>query len=450
MLSAEGEVAVLLKKPLSPSRTLLGGFVIIILLGTVLLMLPAASATGRPVPFLDALFMATSATCVTGLAVLDVGAELSRFGQVVLLLLIQIGGLGFMTFAAVLFLMLGKKISFQQRLYIQESLQQPAVEGVVRLARAVFLIAFALEAVGTIVLFARWYPEMGREALFFAVFHAVAAFNNAGISLWPDSLMRFVGDPVVNGTVTVLVFLGSLGFTVMMDVGQHRRWSRLSLHSKLVLVTTLGLIIGGALLLFFIELFNPLSRPLTGWERVWGAYFQSVSRTSGFNTLDIGTMLPTSQFLLMLLMFVGASPGSTGGGIKTTTVALLAVMVVSVIRGRRDVAVFQRRIPQEQLMRALVLFLLGVATVIVVALMLSFTEREQATGFFPVLFEATSAFSINGLSMGLTPHLSPTGKVLLILTMLAGRVGPLTVAFALTQTQPKETYRYPEEKVLIG
>lgn len=437
-------------KPMSPSRMLLGGFVVIILLGTGLLMLPASSATGVPVPFVDALFMATSAACVTGLAVLDVGADLSRFGQAVLLLLIQIGGLGFMTFAVLIFLMLGKKISFQQHLYIQESLQQPTVEGVVRLARSVCLIAFALESLGAAVLFVRWYPEMGGEALYFAVFHAVAAFNNAGMSLWPDNLMRFVGDPVVNGTVGLLVFLGSLGFTVLTDVWRNRRWSRLSLNSKLVLVTTFALLAAGASLLFLVELCNPAGRSLTGTERVLGAIFQSVSRTSGFNTLDIGTLLPTSQFLLLILMFIGASPGSTGGGIKTTAVAILAVAVVSIIRGRRDVAVFQRRIPQEQLMRALVLFLLGLATVLVVTMVLSFTEREHADGFLEILFEATSAFSVNGLSMGLTPDLSPAGKLLLTLTMLAGRVGPLTVAFALTQVHPKETYRYPEEKVLIG
>jgi len=435
---------------MSPSRMLLGGFVVIILLGTGLLMLPAASATGRSIAFLDALFMATSAACVTGLAVLDVGADLSRFGQAVILLLIQIGGLGFMTFAVLIFLMLGKKISFQQRLYIQESLQQPTVEGVVRLARTVFLISFALEALGAIVLFLRWLPELGGDALYFAVFHAVAAFNNAGMSLWPDNLRRYAGDPVVNGAVAALVIIGSLGFTVLLDVWQRRRWSRLSLHSKIVLVTTLGLLGAGALFLFLIELSNPLSGTLPWPDRLLGAFFQSVSRTSGFNTWDIGSLLPTSQFVLMLLMFVGASPGSTGGGIKTTTVALLAVAVVSVIRGRRDVTVFQRRISLEQLLRALVLFLLGVATVLVVTMILSFTEREQAGGFLEVMFEAVSAFSINGMSMGLTPNLSPAGKFILTLTMLAGRVGPLTAVFALTRTHPKETYRYPEEKVLIG
>lgn len=446
----EEGVSVLRTKLFSPSRTLLGGFVVIILLGTGLLMLPAASASGQPLSFLDALFMATSAACVTGLAVVDVGGDLSRFGQTIVLLLIQIGGLGFMTFAVLIFLMLGKKISFQQRLYIQESLQQPTVEGVVRLAIWVFVIAFAFQAAGTAVLFVRWYPEYGGEALFLALFHAVAAFNNAGLSLWPDSLMRYGADPVINGTVSALVFLGSLGFTVLMDIGQHHRWSRFSLHTKVVLVTTFVLLGIGATLLFLIELCNPSSQTMTWPERLWGAFFQSVSRTSGFYTWDIGTLLPTSQLLLMVLMFIGASPGSTGSGIKTTTVALLVLTVIGVIRGRRDVAVFQRRISQEQIMRAVVLFLLGISMVMAVALALSFTEREQVTDFLPVLFEATSAFSNNGLSMGLTPHLSPTGKLLLTVTMMAGRVGPLTVAFALTQRQRKETYRYPEEKVLIG
>ncbi len=440
------------KKRLNPSQVLLLGFVVIILIGTFLLMLPVASATGQSVGFLDALFMATSAACVTGLAVVDIGSTFSRFGQVVILTLIQIGGLGFMTFAVLIFLILGRKISFQQRLYIQQSFNQQVVEGAVRLALSVFLIAFTLEGIGTGVLFLRWYPEMGQEALFFAIFHAVSAFNNAGMSLWSDSLMQFVGDPVVNLTFSGLVVLGGLGFTVIVDIGQHRRWKKLSLHSKLVLLTTTGLLLIGAVLIFLIEWFNPQTfKDLTLSERIWGAYFQSVTaRTAGFNTLDIAAMLPTSQFLLMLLMFVGASPGSTGGGIKTTTFALLYVTIYSVVRGRREVSVMQRRISQGQIFRALALVMLAMTMVFMVSMVLSFTERDRAESFLEVMFEAISAFSTCGLSMGLTPELSPIGKAIITLTMLAGRVGPLTVAYALAQMQRKESYRYPEERVLIG
>ena len=437
---------------LNPSQVLLLGFVAIILIGTFLLMLPAASATGRSVGFLDALFTATSATCVTGLTAVDIGSTFSRFGQVVILTLIQIGGLGFMTFAVLIFLILGRKISFQQRLYIQQSFNQQAVEGVVRLALYVALIAFSVEAVGAAVLFLHWYPEMGLEALFFAIFHAVSAFNNAGMSLWSDSLMQFVGDPVVNLTISMLVILGGLGFIVIVDVWQHRRWKKLSLHSKLVLLTSSGLLVAGVLLIFFIEWFNPqTNETLTLSERFWSAYFQSVTaRSAGFNTLDIGAMLPTSQLLIILLMFIGASPGSTGGGIKTTTFALLYVTAYSVVRGRREVAVMQRRISQEQIFRALAMVMIGMTMVILVTVVLSFTERERTDNFLEVLFEATSAFSTCGLSMGLTPELSPVGKVIITLTMVAGRVGPLTVAYALAQMQRKESYRYPEEKVLIG
>jgi trk system potassium uptake protein TrkH len=435
---------------LSPPKFLALGFAGVILGGAVLLCLPFASASGEGTDFLTALFTATSAVCVTGLVVVDTGTHYSSWGHVIILLLIQVGGLGFMSMATLFFLLMGRRIGLKERILIRESLSQIDAAGVVRLVRVVLVYAFGVEAVFAVILSLRWFPEFGwPRALWMGAFHAVSAFNNAGFDLMGDfrSLSSYVSDPVVTLSVSVLFVLGGLGFSVAMSLWE-RRARQLSTHARLVLVVTAWLLGVGALLILLFEWSNTLA-PLDAQGKILGAYFTAATpRTAGFNTLDTGALRPATQFLIILLMFIGASPGSTGGGIKTTTFGLLAASVWSQGRGREDVEVLGRRIPVEQVNRALAVALVSAGLVVVVTLLLCLTEQAE---FLTVLFETVSAFGTVGLSMGITPQLSALGRVLIILTMYAGRVGPLTLVFALAQSRrPQNGVKHAEDRVLIG
>ncbi|MFM9329093.1 TrkH family potassium uptake protein [Paenibacillus mesotrionivorans] len=306
------------------------------------------SSKGDSISWLDALFTSTSAVCVTGLAVVDTGSDFSIFGQVVLMILIQIGGLGFMTFGVMIAVVMGKKIGLKERLLIQESANSLATQGVVRLSFSIFLIAFIVEILGALFLTLRWAFHLGiKNAMYYGIFHSISAFNNAGFGLWPDNLSCYVGDPLVNVVITVLFITGGIGFTVILDVFRKRSRKRLALHSKLVLVTSGVLCLLGFLGIFLIELFNTTTfGPLSWSERLWASYFQGVvTRTAGFNTIDIARMLPASQFFMIILMFIGASPGSTGGGIKTSTFMVLALTIAAIVKGQRDTELMGRRIP---------------------------------------------------------------------------------------------------------
>lgn len=292
------------------------------------------------------------------------------------------------------------------------------------------------------------------RALYYGVFHSISAFNNAGFALWPDSLMRYVGDPVVNIVITFLFIVGGLGFTVIIDLYRKRNWNELSLHTKIVLTVTAILLVLGPIVIFLIEFSNPQTfGKLSLSEKLWAGYFQGVvPRTAGFNTLDIASMMTASQFFIIFLMFMGASSGSTGGGIKITTFALLFLSVFSTVRGQGDIQAFKRRIAMELVFRSLAVIMISICVVVVSAFLLIITESDPSHShdFMTILFEATSAFGTVGLSMGLTSELSPVGKIIIIITMFVGRLGPLTLAFALAQTVFKQPYRYPEEKILIG
>lgn len=438
---------------LTSPRILILGFAIVVWVGAILLWLPVSSSSGNRISFLDALFTSTSAVCVTGLVVVDTGTAFSLFGQIVILILIQFGGLGFMTFGVIIAIVLGKKIGLKERLLIQQSTNALSVQGVVRLAINIFMIALILEIIGSILLTIRWSEDMGlKNAIYYSVFHTVSSFNNAGFALWPDSLMRYVGDPYVNLVISLLFILGGLGFTVILDFYQNRKWSRLSLHTKVVLVTSGILSLTGFAAIFTIELFNPETfGPLSWGDRLWAGYFQGVvPRTAGFNTLDIGHMMTASQLFIIFLMFVGASSGSTGGGIKTNTFALLFMTVYMIIRGHDELHVFKKRVAYDLILRALAVIIISLGVVIAATFLLTITEHSLKKDFIEVLFEATSAFGTVGLSMGLTPELSPLGKGIIILTMFIGRLGPLTLMFALSQRVVKNKFRYPEEKILIG
>lgn len=437
---------------LSPPQILVSGFAAVILIGALLLMLPASSASGESLSFLNALFTATSATCVTGLVVVDTGTYFSTFGQMVIMLLIQVGGLGFMTMATLFALAFKRKISLRDRLILQEAMNQSSMEGIVRLIRRVLLYSLVIEAAAAILFTSRWAFDMpfGRAA-YFGMFHAVSMFNNAGFDLFGEyrSLTGYVSDPIVNIVAMFLIVSGGIGFIVMSDLVEYRSKRRISLHSKVVLSMTAALILVGAVVIFIFEFTNTRTLgPLNFGGKIWASLFQSVTpRTAGANTVDITGLRQASQFFIVILMFIGASPGSTGGGIKTTTFTLMIGAVISMLRGREDIVLFRYRLAQERVFKALTITLLALLLIVSVSMVLSTTEDRA---FLMILFETTSAFATVGLSMGLTPELSDVGKVLISLTMFAGRLGILTLAFAIGPKKGKALYKYPEGKMIIG
>ncbi|PKM42335.1 MAG: Trk family potassium uptake protein [Firmicutes bacterium HGW-Firmicutes-8] len=439
-------------KKLTPAQTLVLGFAAVILVGSILLMLPVSGSSGKPTNFVDALFTSTSAVCVTGLVVVDTGTYYSVFGQIVIMLLIQVGGLGFMTTATLFALLMGKRINLRERLIMQEALNQLTMEGVVRLAKLILGITFLIEGAAALILGLRWSADLGlAKGFYFGLFHSIAAFNNAGFDLFGSfrSLTGYTTDITVNIVITSLIIVGGIGFSVIVDTYTRKKWRKLLLHTKIVLSTTAILLLLGMIGVFFLEYSNTktlahLSLP----AKLLASWFQSVTpRTAGFNTLDIAGMRSATQFLILILMFIGASPGSTGGGIKTTTFGTLVSAVLTMVRGKQDVELFERRLPKEIVYRSLTITTAALALVIIVTMFLTITESAD---FLAVLFETTSAFATVGLTTGITAKLSTLGKLAITLTMFAGRVGPLTVAFAVAQKQQKVIYRLAEEKIMVG
>ncbi|MGZ9585321.1 TrkH family potassium uptake protein [Paenibacillus marinisediminis] len=442
---------------LTPARILAVGFAAIILLGSFLLMLPISNVDGKPLQFIDALFTATSATCVTGLVVVDTGSHFTMFGQIVILCLIQIGGLGFMTMATLFALVFKKKISLKERLILQEALNQGSMEGIVRLIRKVLLYSLIIEGSAAMLFALRWSMDMPfGQALYFGIFHGISFFNNAGFDIFGmtasgpfSSLTSYVNDPLTNIVAMFLIVSGGIGFIVISDLVDYHKTKRLSLHTKVVLYTTGFLIVFGALVIFLFEYSNPNTMgDMNFFEKILASFFQSVSpRTAGVNTVDIAGLRQATQFFIVILMFIGASPGSTGGGIKTTTFAILFGAVVSMIRGKEDIVMFKHRLAKDRLNKALTLILIALGLVITVSMILSTTEDFD---FLEILFETTSAFGTVGLTMGITSELSSIGKLLIALTMFIGRLGPLTLAYALGPKTERELYRHPEGKITIG
>lgn len=435
----------------TPSQILVTGFIIIILIGTVLLMMPAAVQPDQETNFLTALFTSTSAVCVNGLVVVDTGTHWSVWGHVIILFLIQIGGLGFMTMATFFALLTGRRIGLRQRLIMQESLNQTNVAGIVRLAKYVLIFTFAIELFFALLLAVRWSYDLGwGKGLWYGFFHAVSAFNNAGFDLFEGfkSLQGYAGDLTVNLCITTLIILGGLGFSVLVDLFKNgKKIKKLSLHTKLVLSVSGILLIAGTLVIYLLEMDNTL-KSLSPGGKVLAAYFQAVTpRSGGLSTLDIGALHIATQFYIVILMFIGASPGSTGGGIKTTTIGVLVIAAWSMAKGKVNAEIFHRRIGQAQVYRSVAIILLAALLLSLFSLLLSITEN---TDFLTILFEATSAFGTTGLTMGYTPELTVTGRVLIIVLMFLGRVGPLTIAFALSNKQRKAKLNYPEEKIIVG
>ncbi|MBT2218507.1 TrkH family potassium uptake protein [Virgibacillus dakarensis] len=432
---------------LHPPQFVILIFSCFILIGTVLLKLPFATTVS--ISWIDALFTSTSAMTVTGLASVDTGTTFTLFGQVVILGLIQTGGLGIMTFAVLLFIMLGKKIGLKQRLIIQQALNQPNHGGVIRLVKQLFFFSITIEAIAVIILTFRWVPEFGlQKGIYVSIFHSISAFNNAGFSVWPDSLSAYVGDPIVNSVISLLFITGGIGFTVLTDMWYNRSYKKFSLHTKLMIVGTVVLNVAAMLFIFIFEFNNDATLgTLSFMDKLYGSYFQAVTpRTAGFNSVDIGGLEEPTILLMMLLMFIGAGSASTGGGIKLTTFLIIVFAVVNFLKGKKEIVIKHRRIDNTLVVKSLAILTISLTFIFLSILTLSITERRP---ILPIVFEVISAFGTVGLSMGLTADLSDVGKCVIIFMMFIGKLGPLTLMFSLAKTK-FDKVRYPSEDVLTG
>ncbi len=444
------------RRPRSPALALLVAFAVAIAIGTVILVLPIASAAGSWTPPLTALFTATSAVCVTGLVVVDTATYWSPLGQLVILILIQVGGLGFMTGSTLLlFVLVGRRTALRDRILVQSTTGIPELGGVIALVKRILLFTFVVEVIGTIILtvaFAANGQPFGRAA-WWGVFHAVSAFNNAGTDITGDfaSLTAFADDAVVLTTVAILIVLGSLGFAIVGDAFGKRRWVRFALETKLVLGTTAALIAGGALAICVFEWSNPATLGgLPAMQRPFNALFESISlRTAGFSTIDTGALREASLFVVMALMFIGGASGSTAGGIKVNTFVVLLVAIVSTARGLPSAEAFGRRIQHGLIYRALSVALLSIAFVFVTGLLLEITTPPDFP-FVHVIFESVSAFGTVGASTGVTLEMPDPARVIMVLAMFVGRLGPLTLVLALTNRARPVRVRPAVETLRIG
>jgi len=448
---------------LSPAATLVSFYAFAIFSATLLLMMPWA-AQSTPVGFVDALFTITSAMCVTGLTVVDTGTTFTLFGQLVILATIQLGGLGITTFSVYLFFYLRSGVGLRDRWVINETLVHSPVRSMQDLVRAVIHLTLLIEAVGTVCLALVFVPQFGwLQGCYYALFHAVSAFCNAGFALFSDNLIGYRDNPIVNLTIMALIILGGIGFLVMRelhDIWQRRRkglrW-RVSLHSKLVLLTSGILIVAGWLAILALELGNGSFRGASLGEALWVTLFQSVTtRTAGFNTIDLNAFGVPTIFLMIVLMFIGASPGSTGGGVKTTSLALFLAALYSRLKGYRVTSVFKRTVPEETVNKTFTLFLLAALWIVVMTFFLLLAEVSGSTAaqthgvLLNYLFEVVSAFGTVGLSLGVTPKLTAVGKLLVTMLMFVGRVGLLTFAFVVVKQAGREGTVYAEENIMIG
>jgi trk system potassium uptake protein len=447
-----------LRRAPTPAAALLSLFAVLVSVGTILLMLPIATQTGESTRFIDALFTATSAACVTGLVVLDTASHWSPFGQVVILALVQVGGFGIMAGSTLLlFLFLGRRTTLRDRLLVNESLGGLQLGSVTQLVRRIAVFTLACELVGAVILSIAFMagPEAGPQwhplGIWWGVFHAISAFNNAGFDLTGDfqSLIPFRDDWVVLLTHGVLLTLGGLGFAIVGDAVARRRWKRMALETKLVLATTAALLVGGTVLIGFTEWANPTTLgAMPAEQRVLNAFFESATlRTAGFTALDTGAFVESSLFVVMALMFIGGASGSTAGGIKVNTFAVLLIAIASTVRGDPSATAFGRRIQHAIVYRALAVALLSIAFVFVIGLALTLTTRAT---FVQTLFEAVSAFGTVGATTGITPDLTDPGRIVVSIAMFIGRLGPLTLVLALAARARTVPSRPAVESVRIG
>lgn len=445
----------LFRLKLQPAQVILLSFAGWILLGALLLILPVSANPGKTVSFIDALFMSTSATCVTGLSSISLPDQFSIFGQIIILILAQVGGLGIMTLSSSMAVIMGKNLQMREQVIMQDVLDASSSEELLGLVVDIIRFTFVIEFIGAIVLTIGFYQE-GLEigqAMYFGFFHSIMAFCNAGFGLLNNNLEDFKFTPIINMTVAFLIILGGIGFSVMKDVlntiKAKRSFKTLSVHTKIVLTINTMLLVFGTAYLFFGEFLHAF-HDMSMWERFQVSFFQSVTtRTAGFNSINLNSLHPHSIYMMLLLMFIGASPGSTGGGIKTTTFAVLLQSVTATLKGKFDVEMFERKIPPATVVKSIAIFIICIILVSIGVLILMRLEPDKS--FLALLFEVVSAFGTVGLSLGVTPFLSSLGKMAIIVIMYLGRVGPLTLVVAVgSRVVLPSKVEYPEGKVLIG
>jgi trk system potassium uptake protein TrkH len=459
----------------NPTQTLIASFVVLILSGAGLLILPAANANGQNISFVDALFTSTSAACVTGLVVKDTGTDFSLMGQIVIITLIQLGGLGIVIFGAVLALLLGQAFSLRESAAMQDLLSARTLSKIGNMIAFIFVGTILVEALGAIGLYGMWKNIPGGSGpfnqWFCSIFHSISAFCNAGFGLFDSNLIDYNRNWQVYLIICPLIIIGGLGFTVLYDLAgiitertgrllkkifsKQYRFSmeapkRIRFQTIVVLATSAKLIIFGALAIFIFEKYAS-SNESGNNANIFDALFQSITaRTAGFNTVDISALTPSSKFILILLMFVGGSPGSTAGGIKTVTLAIIIMAAIATLRKRGDVEMFKRSVRLIVVGRAITVTLLFAAVLFTTTLALSITEHENGFSFSDIIFESGSALGTVGLSTGITPSLTTAGKLIIIIVMLIGRLGPLTLLAALTFNLKPAKYNYPEEALIVG
>lgn len=440
----------------TPAGIIFWGFVILVLMGSLLLSLPISSNSGNHTSFINALFTATSSVCVTGLIVVDTNTYWSTFGKVVILLLIQVGALGIMALVTLLSVITGKKLDFSHRMAIKESISSFSLENILVLFRRILKFTIIIEGIGTIVTSIDLIPRYGLiVGIGKSIFHSISSFCNAGFDVFGTnkdqftSLTRYDHDVSMLLTTAFLIIIGGLGFIVWDEIANIRRFSRFTLHTKIVLIMTLILICSGTLsFAIFEKAYTMRGLPLP--IKILNSFFQSAtSRTAGFNAISINEMNPVSIFITILLMFIGAAPGSTAGGIKVTTLFVLSITVISFLKGQSDVQVFKRRITSDIILKAISIFILSLFLIMITTIVLLINKEGS---LLQTLFEAVSAFGTVGLSTGITPDLNDISKFQLIITMFLGRVGIITsfAAFASRSTKDDVAYKYPKGNITVG
>lgn len=441
------------KSRLNAVQVLAIGFALVILVGGIILSLPICSADGSYTNFLDSLFISTSAVCVTGLVTLDTGTHWNNVGKVVIMLLIEIGGLGFMSLSTFVAILLGKKITLRERLLMQEAMNTFNIQGLVKMVRYVLSFTFTVQAFGALLLSIQFIPEYGlRRGIFYSIFHSVSAFCNAGFDLFGEykSLVNYSSNSLVLLTISSLIIIGGLGFVVSLEILNYKKRKRLSTHSKIVLSITVVLIVLGALFMLLVEYSNPETLAnMTFKDKVLNAYFASVTpRTAGFNSISTDGMTMAGKLMTIILMFIGGASGSTAGGLKVTTFGVIVFTVISALKGREETEAFGRKFSKETVYKAFVLLSICMMLVLTVTMILTITEPDKS--FINLLYEATSAFGTVGITTGVTQDITSISKVVILLTMYLGRVGPLTVILAVIHSRKKSKIKYPEAKILIG
>ncbi len=434
---------------LNPYRILVLSFSIVILIGAFIFMLPISAANGHGLSFVNALFMSTSAVCVTGLSVVDTGRYFSTFGQIVLIILVQIGGLGVMTLTMMVAIIAGRHIRLKNRLLMQESLNLLSFSGVIRLVISIIKMTACIEFIGGTIMAIRLYQDFGLHGIYLGYWHAVSAFCNAGFDIFGGTgIFHYLTSPFICLTLCALIITGGLGFSTLAEIKIFGRHS-LSLHTKVVLFTTFCLLLFGTIAIMVLEYHNKATiGTLPFWDKVMASFYLSTTpRTAGFTLLNIGALGDATLFLIIILMFIGGSPGSTAGGIKTTTFAVIFASIFSIIKGKEDAVVFNRRLETDLIMKALTLFLVSLAFVVFATMYICIRENFA---FIRILFEVVSAFATVGLSTGITASLSASSKIMLILMMLVGRVGAMTFTLALALKTKKSGVHLPSGRISIG